>query len=82
MVPNTEDHPSVAEMDRIGAWVSGWQGPAALVWGLRDPILGRALRRHRAALPQARVWETQAGHFLQEEVPEVLAEAIREVARV
>jgi pimeloyl-ACP methyl ester carboxylesterase len=33
------------------------------------------------ALPQASVRETEAGHFLQEEVPEVLAEAILEVAQ-
>lgn len=81
MVPDREDHPSTAPMDRIGAFVEGWEGPAALVWGLRDPILGRGLRRHREALPQAAVWETQAGHFLQEEVPEPLAEAIRTVSQ-
>jgi len=80
MVPNTEDHPSTAVMDRVGAWVESWEGPAALVWGLRDPILGRGLKRHKAALPQAIVTETQAGHFLQEEVPDELAAAIRAVA--
>lgn len=79
MVPGREDHPTVAAMDRIGAWVEAWRGPAALVWGTRDPLLGRGLRRHREALPQARVWETQAGHFLQEEVPDEIAEAIRSV---
>ncbi len=50
------------------------------MWGLSDPVLGRAMRRHRRVLPQASVRETQAGHFLQEEVPEPLAEAIAEVA--
>jgi haloalkane dehalogenase len=30
----------------------------------------------RALFPAAAVTETQAGHFLQEEVPEALAEAI------
>jgi cis-3-alkyl-4-acyloxetan-2-one decarboxylase len=80
MVPDAEAHPSTAALDRIGAWVESWHGPAALVWGTRDPILGRALKRHREALPQARVTETEAGHFLQEEVPEALAEAIDHVA--
>ncbi len=80
MVPNNEDHPSTAVMDRVGAWVESWEGPAALVWGLRDPILGRGLKRHKAVLPQATVTETQAGHFLQEEVPFELADAIRAVA--
>lgn len=76
MVPNSEDHPSTAVMDEIGGWVESFEGPAALVWGVRDPILGRGLRRHSAALPQAGVTETQAGHFLQEEVAEELAAAV------
>jgi haloalkane dehalogenase len=80
MVPDSEHHPSTSVLDDIGRWVESWQGPAALVWGSRDPILGRALRRHREALPQASVTETRAGHFLQEEVPDAIAVAIREVA--
>jgi len=76
MIADAEEHPSTAVMDGIGAWAESWEGPAALVWGSRDPILGRTLGRHRRALPQARVTETQAGHFLQEEVPGALAEAI------
>lgn len=80
MVPDAEAHPSTALLDAIGAWVEQYRGPAALVWGRRDPILGRALRRHREVLPQAEVLETTAGHFLQEEVPERLAHAIARVA--
>lgn len=80
MVPDAESHPSTAVMDEIGAWVESFEGPAALVWGTKDPILGRALGRHRDALPQAHVTETRAGHFLQEEVPDVLADAIARVA--
>lgn len=80
MVPDREDHPSVAFLDRLGAFVRAHRGPAALVWGERDPILGRALARHREALPQATVEVTAAGHFLQEEVPDELARAIRSVA--
>ena len=34
--------------------------PISLVWGMKDPILGRALRRHERALPQAPVTRTQA----------------------
>ncbi len=80
MVPNAEDHPSTAVMDRIGAYVDAFEGPVAFVWGRRDPILGRGLRRHQEALPQASVRECDAGHFSQEEVPELWAAAIREVA--
>lgn len=79
MVPSHEGHPSLVEMDAIGAWVEAYKGPAALVWGVRDPILGRGLRRHREALEQAEVWETAAGHFSQEECPEEWAMAIRSV---
>lgn len=80
MVPNREAHPTTAVMDRVGAYVESFEGPAALVWAHRDPILGRGLRRHQEALPQASVRECDAGHFSQEEVPELWAAAIREVA--
>jgi len=79
MVPTYESHPAVEIFQNVGSWVASWRGPASLVWGLRDPILGRALKRLAEALPQAVVRETQAGHFLQEEVPEMLAEEILRV---
>ncbi len=79
MVPTCEEHPSVPILRTVGDWVTSFRGPASLVWGLRDPILGRALPRIHAALPQAVVHETQAGHFLQEEVPELIAAEILRV---
>jgi haloalkane dehalogenase len=60
--------------------VRSFAGPVALVWGTRDPILGRALRRHEEAFPAAPVTRTAAGHFLQEEVPGELAAAVRDAA--
>jgi haloalkane dehalogenase len=80
MVPDGPDHPSVPALRRGEAWVRSFAGPIALVWGTRDPILGRALRRHEEALPAAAVTRTAAGHFLQEEVPDELAAAVRGVA--
>jgi len=80
MVPDGPGHPSVPELEKGAAWASGFAGPVALVWGEADPILGRALRRHTEAFPQAPVTRTQAGHFLQEEVPAELARAIEDVA--
>lgn len=79
MVPDGEQHPSVPALRRGEAWATGFAGPVALVWGERDPILGRTLARHREAFPDAPVTATAAGHFLQEEVPDELAAAIRGV---
>lgn len=80
MVPDGPDHPSLPALRRGEAWARGFDGPTALVWGTRDPILGRALERHERAFPAAEVIRTEAGHFLQEEVPDELAAAIRSVA--
>jgi cis-3-alkyl-4-acyloxetan-2-one decarboxylase len=82
MVPDRQGHPSMAALRRGQAWLETFAaapGPMALVWGMRDPILGRALRRHEAAFPRAPVTTTAAGHFLQEEVPRALAAAIEDV---
>jgi haloalkane dehalogenase len=81
MVPNRPDHPSMEALRRGEAWVQSFPGPVALVWGTKDPILGRALRRHERAFPQAPIVRTNAGHFLQEEVPEALAAAVEDMAR-
>lgn len=79
LVPNNETHTAVPTLDESGAWVESFAGPIALVWGKRDPILGRTLKRHVEALPHAFVYESEAGHFLQEEVPDLVAGAIRAV---
>ncbi len=80
MVPDSLEHPSVEPLGKCQTFVESFRGPAALVWGERDPILGRVLGRAERALPQAEVTRTKAGHFLQEEVPDEIAAAIRSVA--
>ena len=80
MVPDGPHHPSVKPMQAVEAFVRSFVGPVELVWGVKDPILGRALKRHRAALPRARVTEVDAGHFLQEEAAGAIAEAVRRLA--
>jgi pimeloyl-ACP methyl ester carboxylesterase len=80
MVPDSPLHPSMPALRRGEAFMLGFTGPMALVWGVRDPILGKALARHEKAFPRAYVAVTRAGHFLQEEVPEELAHAIEDVA--
>jgi pimeloyl-ACP methyl ester carboxylesterase len=81
MVPGRQDHPSIPALRRGEEWILSFPGPAALVWGMRDPLLGRSLRHLERTLPNAPVTRTAAGHFLQEEVPAELAAAIRDVAK-
>jgi cis-3-alkyl-4-acyloxetan-2-one decarboxylase len=81
LVPTGPNHPTSHDLRKVSLWAEAFTGPVRLVWGLRDPILGRALKNMRSLFPEAAVTETQAGHFLQEEVPEALAEAIRSVLK-
>jgi len=80
MVPDSPRHPSLPALERGALWARTAPGATELVWGERDPVLGRMLERHQAAFPAARVTRTAAGHFLQEQVPDELAAAIRRVA--
>ncbi len=82
MVPNSMSHPSIEPLGRCQQVVEGFAGPAAIVWGDRDPILGRVRSWIEKLLPRARVTRTDAGHFLQEEVPGEIAAAVRSVAGV
>ncbi|MCB9641558.1 MAG: alpha/beta fold hydrolase [Myxococcales bacterium] len=81
MVPNHPEHPTMQPLQQIEAWLRSFTGPMALVWGERDPVLGKALKRHTQAFPQATVTITQAGHFLQEEVPQEFVLAIEQIAK-
>jgi len=81
MVPNSPEHPSVEALRKGEAWIRSFTGPMEVVWGSRDPLLGRGLRHLESAFPQANVTRTEAGHFLQEEVPEALAAAVGRVQR-
>ena len=80
MVPDSETHPSVPGLREVDAWLRAFPGPVELIWGRKDPLLGGVLGRHVEALPRARVTETDAGHFLQEEVPDIIARGIRRLA--
>ena len=82
MVPDSMRHPSVEPLRELGDFVRAFDGPAAIVWGDRDPVLGRLRNRISRQIPQASVTSTDAGHFIQEEKPAEIAAAIREVARL
>jgi len=73
-------HPSIAALEECAAFVGRFDGPKAMVWGRRDPVLARALKRTKALLGDPPVTETNAGHFLQEEVPEEIAAAVLDVS--
>jgi cis-3-alkyl-4-acyloxetan-2-one decarboxylase len=79
MVPESMSHPSIEPLRRSQAFVQGFKGPVAIVWGDKDPVLGRVRSHLERLLPQAKVTRTQAGHFLQEEVPGEIAAAVRDV---
>lgn len=81
MVPNDFDHPSIEPLRKCQSVVETFSGPSAIVWGEKDPILGRVRSHIERMLPRARVTITQAGHFLQEEVPAEIADAIRFVSK-
>ena len=79
MVPHSPSHPSTMPMGKLVTFVRGLDVPTEIIWGMNDPIVGRALPAMKEHFPNARVTETEAGHFLQEEVPDVIAAAVMRV---
>jgi haloalkane dehalogenase len=80
MVPDSMQHRSIAPLRKCEEITRAFKGPAELVWGDKDPVLGGVRKHMMTLLPNARVSRTEGGHFLQEEVPDVIAGAIRRVA--
>ncbi len=79
MVPDGPDHPSTPVMREIKAYARSLDVPVEIVWGINDPIGGQRAGAMHENFPHANVIETEAGHFLQEEVPDVIAEAVMRV---
>lgn len=81
MMSTSLEHPTVQALKPVEDWARSFKGPVRLVWGMKDPIFGQALQGMKWLFRKAEVEvvETQAGHFLQEEVPHVVAKAILQV---
>jgi haloalkane dehalogenase len=79
MVPDSAAHPSIPALAVCQETLLAFRGPVALVWGDKDPVLGSVRTHIERLVPRAVVTRTRAGHFLQEEVPDEIADAIRDV---
>ncbi|MDE3189527.1 MAG: alpha/beta fold hydrolase [Acidobacteriota bacterium] len=79
LVPAEAGHPNAEPMNRVRDALRSWTKPALVVWGAQDAVLPSALAHAFADLvPGAGdpVVLEGAGHFLQEDRPDELAEAI------
>jgi haloalkane dehalogenase len=80
MVPDSTDHPSVPALEISDELFRTAQVPISIVWGTKDPVLGRVINHLERLRPDAKIVRSdRAGHFLQEEVPDLLADAILDV---
>ena len=79
LVPTEADHPSAPKMLEVRAALERWQKPALVLFSDSDPIFPPAAAERLAArIPGAGAAEivAGAGHFLQEEKGEEIAERI------
>ena len=84
-IPVTESDASYAEMQHIENRLAQFRHlPVLLVWGMQDPVLPPAvLRRWQQLYPHATTHELdEASHFLQEDAPERIVQAIEEFLEV
>jgi haloalkane dehalogenase len=81
LVPTEPDHPNTAPMNRVREALRSWQKPTLVVWGAEDAVLPPQYAQGFVDLipgAEGPVLIEGAGHFLQEDRPDELAEAIRD----
>jgi haloalkane dehalogenase len=78
-VPSGPSHPSNIFLQACEDYIRAFKGPTAVVWGDRDPILGSVRNRIATLLPGAEITRVPGGHFLQEEFPGEIGDAILSV---
>jgi haloalkane dehalogenase len=79
LVPTEPDHPSAPKMLEVRAALARWERPALVLFSDSDPIFSTVAAEHMASrIPGAGPAEfvSGAGHFLQEEKGEEIAERI------
>jgi len=79
LVPTELDHPSAPKMLEVRAALERWERPTLVLFSDSDPVFSTAAAERLAArIPGAGPAETivEAGHFLQEEKGEEIAERI------
>ena len=79
LVPTEVDHPSAAKMMEVRAALEQWEKPALVLFSDSDPIFSTVAAEHMASrIPGAGPAEivTGAGHFLQEEKGDEIAERV------
>jgi haloalkane dehalogenase len=79
LVPTEVDHPSAAKMLEVREALTRWERPALVLFSDSDPIFSPAVAERLAArIPGAGPAEivSGAGHFLQEEAGEAIAERV------
>jgi haloalkane dehalogenase len=80
LVPTEPDHPNTAPMNHVREALRSWQKPTLVVWGAEDAVLPPHYAQGFVDLipgAEGPVLIEGAGHFLQEDRPDELAEAIR-----
>ncbi|HEX8095323.1 alpha/beta fold hydrolase, partial [Jatrophihabitans sp.] len=83
-IPFRDQDPSHPALEAITSGITGWEVPALLLWGPRDPVFGEQyLRDLRARLPRADLHRyAGASHLLPEDAPryaEDVASWVREL---
>lgn len=80
MVPQTRDHPAADAIRETRKRLQDWDKPAYCVFAEDDPIMRPAAKPMRGMIPTASEqpldWIADAGHFIQEDAGEELAEHV------
>ena len=79
LVPVEPNHPTAAALEPVREGLARWDKPTHVIWGAEDAVLPTAIaERFIALIPGATGPEVipGAGHFLQEDAPPEVADAI------